>query len=145
MTAALVRISPLSLLAGPWPTVPPTIEFNGLRVHGADVGWTDGVFKVVDIALVGAQPTEYHTLNTQTPSLTGNVLTITRTWSPPTLAAVRVILKALLNDRATTEWIKCRGTKSTDIESANTNGVAAIDGAANITAALVAYNAVQWP
>lgn len=145
MTVAMVRISPLALRGGPWDAPPGSIQVNGIRVDGAQVGWTDGTYRLVNVILAGDPPSELHTLAGQSYSLNGNDVTVTRTWNPPTLPNAKTFLKSRLNSRATEEWIKCRGTKSTDIETANTNGANAIDAAANLSQALAAYQAVTWP
>lgn len=142
---ALVETTPLSLVAGPWGTIPQTIEVASIRVHGAKVGYTNGNLLLVDVVLAGSQPTEYHTLNNQSYERNGNTLTVTRTWTAPTLAAVKTALKNRLDQTATQEWIKSRGAKAAQIEIANSNGASAIDGAGTIAAAFSAYNAVTWP
>lgn len=146
MTAALITINPLSLVAGPWAGPPARIEIlPGLRVDGALTGWTDGVNLLVDVVYANQAPTEFHTLATTSYSLSGSTLTVTRTWTAPTLAAVKTALKARLNNDATGQWIACRGSKTALIETANTNGAAAIDAALTIAAAISAYQAVVWP
>jgi hypothetical protein len=145
MTAAVVRLSPLAVVLGPWPAVPGRIEANGWRVDGAQVGTELGNFRVVNVTYANDAPTQYHTLSGESLSLTANELTITRAWQAPTLAAAKTILKARLDDDATREWIACRGTKATDIETAYSNGSNAVDGANSLMNALNAYNAVTWP
>lgn len=140
---ALVRPSPLSLVAGPWANIPSTIEIDGVRVHAAGVGWTDGARLVVDVVYANQPPTEHHTVSGTSYSLAGAVLTVTRTFSAPTLAQVKTILKNRLDAEATSRWVSCRGTKN--IEAAYASGVTAIDGAANIAAAINAYQGVVWP
>lgn len=145
MTAAVVRLSPLAIVLGPWLSVPGRIEAAGWRIDGAQVGDEQGNFRVVNVTYQNEAPTQYHTLSGESLSLTGSELTVARSWQAPTLAAAKTILIGQLNEDATKEWIDCRGTKSAGIETAYSNGVTAINGANSLANALAAYNAVVWP
>jgi hypothetical protein len=140
---ALVRTSPLALVLGPWETVPATIEADGVRVHAAGLGYANGNLLLVDVVYANQPPTEYHTLASTNYGLVGSVLTVTRTWNPPTLAAAKIILKGRLDTEATQRWLNCRGTKN--IEAAYTSAASAIDGAGTLGAAITAYQGVVWP
>lgn len=145
MTTALIQINPLALIAGPWTPTPGRIELPGLRLDGAGSGWTDGVNLLVDVVYANQPPTEFHTVASASYVLSNSTLTVTRTFTAPTLAAVKTALKARLNNDATAQWIGCRGTKAALIETANTNGAASIDAAGTIAAAITAYQGVVWP
>ena len=146
MITALVRLSPLEVIGGPWEAPPGRIDVAGWRIDSPPIGAGNGTFKLVDVAYSGSAPTQYHTLASETLSLNGgNTLTVTRTFSAPTLASVRQKLKVRLDKDATEKWVAARGANAAAIETARTNGNSSIDGASTIAAAISAYQNVIWP
>lgn len=147
MTAAMIRVSPLSIVGGPWANPPGTINAGGVRVDAPPIGWTndDASLMMVNVTTVGDQPTQFHTLAAETLSLATSTLTITRTWNPPTLSAVKLVLVGRLNDRATERWINTRGANAAEIETALSNGSASVSAATTIVGAVAAFQAVSFP
>jgi hypothetical protein len=145
MTVAIVRLSPLAIVAGPWPGIPSRIEAGGWRIDAAPIGASDnGTLRLVDVVYSGAQPTQFHSLASESLALNTNTLTITQTWSPPTLAAVKAALRARLDREATSWWLEKRGVGEANLESALSTGITNINAAANIAAAINAYQAVVF-
>lgn len=145
MTVAMVLLSPLTVVAGPWGVAPGRIEVSGVRVDSPPAGWSDGTLMMCDVSYSGNQPTEYHTLNSENLSRNTSTLTITRTWSAPTLAVAKALLKARLDTLASTRWVDVRGVNAAGIESALATGKTNIDNAGTIASAIAAFQAVSFP
>ena len=77
---ALIQIAPLTIIKQ-WSVKPPFVRVPGSDVHAPAVGWTDGVFKLVDLVMVGAPINEFSVLNRTDLSLNGNTLTGTRVYT----------------------------------------------------------------
>jgi hypothetical protein len=139
---ALVRISPPALIQQ-WPTTPDffRVPTSGDFVYNQSVGWTDGTFKLVNFN-IDSPPTPYHApAGVATTDVTGNTVTITRNWTPPTLATLKAALKVSLDSKATDRWTLKRGTNSVAVEAALSTGNTNIDAAGTLAAAIAAYQA----
>lgn len=145
MTVALVQLTPLAIVAGPWELPPGTISVPGIRVDSPPIGWTDGTFSLCTVNYTGAKPTEHHTLATTTLSLSDSTLTITQSWTPPSLARIKAVLKERLESEATFRWVKVRGANASGIEDALATGIVNVDAATSVLSAISAYQAVTFP
>jgi hypothetical protein len=80
MTIALITITPLAIVqmgeSFPRLTIPGVGD-----VYGATPGWTSGNFKVVSVTIVGTPTDQFSQLQSEVLSLTGDVLTVTRTYT----------------------------------------------------------------
>ena len=83
MTVAGIRLSDEAVLAK-WPGAPKKFTTpDGDIVMGAQVGWTDGTYKLVNYVVVDNPPSKLHEKVSETPVLSGNTMTVTYNYSPP--------------------------------------------------------------
>lgn len=84
MAVAGIRLSDEAVLAI-WGVVPGKFKLpTGDWIHGAQVGWTDGVYLLADYVIVDNPPSVLHENTGETTDLTGSTYTLTYQYSVPT-------------------------------------------------------------
>lgn len=98
MAVASIRLSDEAVLSI-WNDLPGKFQLpTGGWVHGAQVGWSDSVYALVDYVVVDSPPSALHEKTSETVDLTGNTMTVTYVYSVPTdNAANREIYNQLID------------------------------------------------